>query len=215
MPAELDHLQEARAEHDGNREEECEFRRHIARRAEEDAAQDRRARARSTRHERQHLKQTDDERRLVVEPLDLAHARRAALVVAFDDEEHDAVEDQGRRYDRRRHEVLLHELVEQESDDRRRHAGENDFVPEPPCITLLPARLPARKRIELLEVQHDDGKDGTELYDDEEHVHKGLRYVKLDELIDEDHMPRAADRQPLCQTFDNAQNHRFQKLHNT
>ena len=128
------------------------------------------------------------------------------LVVVLDDDEHDAVENQRRRNDRRRHEVLFHVLVEEQADDCRRDACHDDLHPELHRITLLLARLPRRERVELLETQHDDGHDGAELDDDEEHVHERLADIELDELIDKNHMARTRYRQPLRKTLHDAEN---------
>ena len=205
MEAELDHLQGTRAEHDGDGQEEGELRGYRAARAEQQAAEDRRAGAARARHEREDLEDADDQGRLVVEATKVRDDRAAVLVVVLNDDEHDAVENQRRRDDRRRHEVLLHVLIEEQADDCGRDAGHDDLHPKLHRVVLLLTRLPRRERIELLKAQHDDGHDGAELDDDEEHVHERLADIELDELIDKNHMARTRYWQPLRKTLHNAE----------
>ena len=53
------------------------------------------------------------------------------------------------------------------------------------------ACFPWGKGVELVEVQHDDGQNGPQLDDHEEHVHECLADIELDEFIDEN--PDAID----------------------
>ena len=106
--------------------------------------------------------------------------------------------------------MFLHEFIQHETDDSCWQRSHDDFLPKFDSLPFLLARLRSRKGIEFLEIEHDDGHDGAELNNHEEHVHELLGYLQLDELIYQDHVSGARDRQPLRQSLNHAEQYRLQ-----
>ena len=115
-------------------------------------------------------------------------------------------------------EVLLHPVVQRQADRRGGDAAQHDLAPELPGIAPAVLALRGAERIQLVEKQHADSQDGTELDNHEVHIDEGgvARRVgvhaHLHELVHQDHMARGRDRQPLRDALDDAQQHRFQQF---
>ena len=139
-------------------------------------------------------------------------AGRPIGVRVFDDDEQDAVNNQRGCNDQRSHEMLLHIFIESESDDARRHAGDDDFFPKFDGFVFFRSRLPGGERIQPVKVQHDDGQDGAELDDDEKHIHEGFGNVQFDEFVHKYHVAGAAYRQPFGDSFYDSDDDRFDEF---
>lgn len=57
-----------------------------------------------------------------------------------------------------------------------------------------------------MEVNHTDGKDGTQLDDDQEHFPKCMGNVESEKVFNEYHVPGATDREPFSNPFNNPEN---------
>lgn len=77
----LDQLERARTKHDGNGQEERELRRHRARAAQQQAADDRGAGARCARNQRKHLEATDTQRGLPAQILERSDGAKVQVIV--------------------------------------------------------------------------------------------------------------------------------------
>ena len=62
--------------------------------------------------------------------------------------------------------------------------------------------------------QHHHREDRPELDDDEEHLLEGFACVELQKFIHEQHVPRAAHRQPFRDPFHDTEENDFQYLDN-
>ena len=105
--------------------------------------------------------------------------------------------------------MLLHEVVERKTDEGSGNASQDDLAPQAPRGGAPLRSLARRERVEVVEVHHDDGQNGTQLNDNEEHVPELLGDVELDELVDENHVARRGHRQPLGDALDEAKERRF------
>ena len=77
----LDQLERTRAKHNGNSQEERKLRRHRARAAQKQAADDGRTGARRTRHQRKHLEAADTQRSLPAEVLERGDGTKVQILV--------------------------------------------------------------------------------------------------------------------------------------
>ena len=136
----------------------------------------------------------------------------ATTIAAFEHDEDDAVEYEHRGNDPCVVKVLGHPVIEEYADDGRRNAADDDHAPQAPGLLALHRRLLARERVELREVEDDDGHDGADLDDDEEEIEEGRRDVELHELVDEDHVPGRRDGQPFGQSLDKTDEKRLECL---
>ena len=109
--------------------------------------------------------------------------------------------------------MLFHIFIEGKPNHGGGQTGDDDLAPEIECRAPLCLRLALKERVEFFEVQHDDGKNRAELNHNEEHIHECRRHIEPNELIDEDHMPRTRDRQPLRQSLHDAQNDNLHQFH--
>lgn len=96
------------------------------------------------------------------------------------------------------------------------HAGYNNFEPQPdhgPAQVGGKAGIAAiilAERPQLVEIQHHNSQDSTQLDDNAEHFHKIFRIAKLQHLLGKDHMPGAGNRQPFGDAFNHTVNDGFQ-----
>ena len=105
--------------------------------------------------------------------------------------------------------MLLHPVVERQTDRRRRNAAEHNLAPQHPGVATALLALAGRERIELMEEQHTDGQNGAELNHDQEHIPERLAHVHLDELVHQDHVTGRRDGQPFGDALDQAHEGRF------
>ena len=110
--------------------------------------------------------------------------------------------------------MLLHEVVERDTDNRRGQAAHDYLAPQIPGGTALLSRLAKAERQQVTYEQHAYGENGAELDDDEKHVPEFLGDVQLDELVHQDHVTRRRDGQPLRDALDQAKEGGFEQLDN-
>ena len=94
-------------------------------------------------------------------------------------------------------EVCFHPVV-QRADDQHRQGGGHHLEPQVPDTGLGddPA-LFQPEGPQLTPEQHHNGQNGTQLDDYPEHGHELFAGVELDDLLQQDHMTRGRDGQPL------------------
>ena len=135
----------------------------------------------------------------------LGHARRELVSApTLDHDERDAVDDERGSDDPRVVEVLLHEVVQRNADNRRRQAAHDDLAPQTPGVAALLARLAKPKRQQVTDEQHAHGQDRAKLNHHEEHVPELFGHVELDELVHQDHVAGRRDGQPFRNALHNA-----------
>ena len=105
--------------------------------------------------------------------------------------------------------MLLHPVVERQTDRRGGNAAEHNLAPQHPGVATALLALAGRERIELMEEQHTDGQNGAELNHDQEHIPERLAHVHLDELVHQDHVTGRRNRQPFGDALDQAHEGRF------
>ena len=94
-------------------------------------------------------------------------------------------------------EVRLHPVV-QRADDQHRQGGRHHLEPQAPDTGLGDhTALPQAEGPQLAPEQHHHGQDGTQLDDHPEHGHELFAGVEFDDLLQQDHMARGRDGQPL------------------
>jgi len=143
----------------------------------------------------------------------LGHARRELVgAPTLDHDECDAVDDERRSDDPCVVEVLLHEVIERDANDRRRQAAHDDLAPQAPRVAALLLRLAKAKGQQVAQEENANGENSAKLDHDEEHVPEFLGDVELDELIDQDHVPRRGDRQPLRDALDQTEKRGFKQF---
>ena len=110
----------------------------------------------------------------------------------------------------------VHPVVQQNAQHGGGHAGCNNFEPQPdhgPAQVGGKAGIAAiilAERPQLVEIQHHNGQNSTQLDDNAEHFHKIFRIAKLQHLLGKDHMPGAGNRQPFGDAFNHTVNDGFQ-----
>ena len=65
------------------------------------------------------------------------------------------------------------------------------------------------KGVQLVKEQHAHRKDGSELDNDQEHLHKHGGYPEGYQLIQQDHVTGAADGKPFRDAFHDTEQQRF------
>ena len=198
--AELDELQEARTEHDRYRQEEGKLCSRCTCDADQHRAEDRRARTGGTRNQCEALEETDIDRGAHIQILQTIDVKIDRFVPLLDQNEEHAIQDQHQRHDEAVIEVLIQEVIEEDTDDGRRDAGDDDLDPEIDAgwhEADASIRATTRKRPELTEEGGDDCEDRAQLDHDLEDLIVLIRLVQPDQLIDENHVSCTGDRKPL------------------
>lgn len=213
VEAEFDDLQEADPEHDRDAHEEREFRRDEAGSAQNDAPQDGGAGARGARDDRERLEQTDLESLHIGQLAEIGDARFAILVLVFDDDEQNPVDDQRHRHHCRVQQVFVGPVVQWQADGSRRDTSDDYFFPDIPSLRFFFLAFAWGEGIQFVKINDDYGEDGAELNHIEEHFLECLGKVQLDELFNQDHMSGAADWQPFGDTLNDAEDDCFQYFH--
>ena len=108
--------------------------------------------------------------------------------------------------------MLLHEVVEQDANHRCRNARNDDLAPQRPGGATTLRAFARAKRIELVEEVHAHRQDGAQLDNDLEHAPELFRHVQADEFINENHVTRRRDGQPLGDALDQTEKRRFEQL---
>ena len=134
-----------------------------------------------------------------------------ALVRApvLDHDKQHAVHNERQRHDGSIVEMLLHPVVERQTDRRGGNAAEHNLAPQHPGVATALLTLAGRERVELMEEQHTDGQNGAELNHNQEHIPERLAHVHLDELVHQDHVTGRRNRQPFGDALDQAHEGRF------
>ena len=103
-------------------------------------------------------------------------------------------------------------VVRQDPDDSRRETGHDDLDPEADRLfvdrDLSCLRIPAEGP-DRVPVQDHDSHDGSELDNDQEHLHKHGGYPEGYQLIQQDHVTGAADGKPFRDAFHDTEQQRF------
>ena len=110
--------------------------------------------------------------------------------------------------------VSFDDVIKQERHGRARDARHHNLEPKGKRV-LFPKRFFAVLKLErehFVPEQDDHRKDCAELNHNKEHFLERIVCVELQELIHKQHVPGAADRQPLGNPFHNPEENHFQKL---
>ena len=197
-------FQQAGTEHHRHGQEKREFRRHRAAQADGDAAQNRRPRtAGSGKHGGNHLKHPHPKSLLIGNRRQLDRMRPMALIAVFHRDKGNAERNQSQRNRPRIIEMLVYPIVQSQTDDRRRHAGQHDFAPQRHGIGLQAQTT--GKRPKLVEIQHHHRHNRPQLDHDQKHLPKLGRHVQRHKLVQQNHMPCRTDGQPLGNALHNAE----------
>ena len=136
----------------------------------------------------------------------------STLARVLDDDERDAVDDERRSDHERAAQMLLHPVVERDAHRGGRHTRNHDLCPHPPRGAALLRRLALGERVELVEEQHAHRKDGPELDNHQKHVPEVRAHIKFYELVEQQHVARGRDGQPLGDALDQSIQGRPQQL---
>jgi hypothetical protein len=131
------------------------------------------------------------------------------LMEMFDDNKGNTVNDQRRSHDGKSVKMGFKEIIKRNSDQSSGKNTDHNAKPKAPGLLFFGLTLLTRPRIELTEIQHNNGKDRTQLNGNkEEFVELGRDSILHSEkLIHKDHMSRTTDGKPLRDTLDNADYH--------
>ena len=105
--------------------------------------------------------------------------------------------------------MFVEPVVERQADDRCWQAADDDLAPDLPGVRFFLGGFARRERVQLVEIDDDDGHDRAELDDDKEHFPEFTGDVESQKIFYEDHVPRAGDWQPLGDPFDDTEYQHF------
>ena len=198
------------AQHGGDGHEEGKFRAGRPAYADEDGAQDSRARPRGAGDRAQALEQADEDGSLVSNVMDIVDLLQVlTLIAALHQNKGDAVEDQGQGYHDAVMEVGIHPVVKEHAHDAGGKDSRADLEPEGPGILLFPGGFVGSKGVQLMEKQDDDRQDGTQLDHHIEHALKFLRHIQGNKFVQQNQMARGGNRQPFRNALHNAEEDGF------
>ena len=105
----------------------------------------------------------------------------------------------------------LKHIIKQNPHNRRRNTCHDDLEPEHDLIHLNHRLIfvSKLKRKDLIPEQNDNRQYRPELYHDQKHLQKFRGTIQFDKFIQNNHMPRTADRKPLCDSLNDAKQDRF------
>ena len=215
---EFKQLQQACASHRRNGHKEAELARCRAGTSQQHAAQNRRAGTARTRHKRKRLKRANTQRKTNTNLLHIAHAHiLSSSRFALEDDKRDTIEYKHCRHHRRSMQVLIHPIIQRQTNQCTGDDCNNHHDPQHHRIHLQPGHksLPLfafPERPELRKIQHDHCKNCTKLNDHIEHLHERLAHLHLNEFIQKNHMTGRADRQPFRNAFHHAKQHSLQRF---
>ena len=216
---EFQELDRARARHYGYGEIERELRARGPRYADEQRADDGRARTGSAGDQGEDLEHADNKRVFVRNIRRRLQGQRFALVLVLHDDERHAVDDEHKRDDERGVQIRFQKIVEKYADHARGNAGYEYFSPKGKYIFIhndlafrgyLGRSVGAFRsffapREKLVPKKHDDGEDRAELNDDEEHFFELGAHVELKDLVQKEHVSRAGNGEPFGDAFDDTE----------
>ena len=192
---ELDHLEQRGTRHDRDGQIEGELRHAGAGQAQQQAAHDGGTGAGGAGDDGQALPHADEQGIPVGDLLQTHHMGRGAAVLHHQ-EQHTVQDEHGGHRDVIV-EVRLHPVV-QRADDQHRQGSGHHLEPQVPDTGLGDhTALPQTKGPQLAPEQHHHSQNGTQLDDHPEHGHELLAGVEPDDLLQQDHMARGRDGQPL------------------
>lgn len=217
---EFQQLEQWSAEHDRDCQEERELCGNGSWNAKNQGPDDRCAWTRRSRENSgNQLEETDQNNRIVWKLGKRIDFGALVFVNRFDPNERDPENNQRNRNADRVVEKFFKRVVESNADDAGWKAGNHDFDPhdDDVLVDIAPnsgrsqrARLPAfMERPDFVPVDDDNGHDGSNLNDDFKHAVKWFWNVQFDKLIKQDHMPRAADRKPFGDAFNDTEQEGF------
>lgn len=145
-----------------------------------------------------------------------AHRRRKARcgagAPALDHDEGDTVDNQRGGNHHGAVKVLLHKVIQRDSDNRGGDAAQHDLAPQTPSGAPSVFSLFGRERVELMEEQQADGKNRTKLDDHQKHVPEFFGHVELDKLVHQDHVTGGRNGQPFGDALNQAQERGLEKF---
>ena len=141
----------------------------------------------------------------------------ARILVFLNENERHTVDHQHGGDDGRVMQVRVHPVVKRNADERAGQNRHDDLNPEHDGLHFKQTDKPFAllrlfERPEFGEIQHDDRQNRAELDDHLEHRFERVGHLQLDELIQQNHVPRGADGQPFGDALHDAEKQSFQRL---
>lgn len=186
-------------------QEEGEFGGRLARQPEQQAADDRRPRARGARDKCEGLRDAElegVEGRHLVDRLDAD-----AVFAALGPEDDEGADDEGERHRHRLEEMRLDGLLEEEAEQRERHEGDGEVEDE--TVGQAFAAEAGEHPGDARPVFPDHRQDGAGLDDDLEEL--AALVVEIEQVAGEDQVAGRGDGQEFGQALDHAEDQGFQK----
>lgn len=143
-----------------------------------------------------------------------ARIRAAPL---FNGNERHAVEHEHGRHNRRGVQVRIHPVIQGNAHHGAGQNRDHDLEPQADRVHFEKALDPLAlfrhpERPELAKVEHHHRQDGPQLDDHRKHGLKCIAHLKLHELVEQDHVSRGTDRQPLRDAFHNTKEQRLERF---
>ena len=105
--------------------------------------------------------------------------------------------------------MVIHPVVKQHTHHAGGDDGHNDLGPQAPGALFLLGSLVPGEGIQLVEEQHHNGQNGTQLDD---HIEHGLEFggnVQGHKFVQQNQVPRRGNGQPLRNALHNAEENGF------
>ena len=207
---ELQTLDGGSAQHGGDGHKEGEFRTGTSAHADHNSAQDGAAAAGRAGDQAEALEQADHQGSLHGDVVDiLHHPKMPARILPLHQNEGDAVDDEHDAHHDAVVQMGIHPVVKQHTHHAGGNDGGDDFEPQVPGLLLFGGRLAGSEGVQLMEKQHDDSHNGTQLDDHVKHGLEFFRNIQIDELIQQNQMTRGRNGQPLGDALHNAEENGF------
>lgn len=201
----FDQFQKRRADHDRNGEIERKLARGRTVAADQKRREDRDAASGSSRNQAQHLRGSDDQCGLPRKITDVGDLKFFLCVEIFQNDERDAVDDQGDRDGDFVVKIGIQQIVEEQSDHCRGKTGDQNQPPGlPDRFLFFGAFLLAERKQFGEEIQNDRENRPQLNHDQKQFPEFGADVVKAEKTFQNDQMPGAADRKPFADAFDDA-----------
>ena len=129
------------------------------------------------------------------------------FIAVLNDDECHTEHDQRRRHAPWIIKEGIKNIIKSQADHRRRNTRHDNFKPENKYIfsdKRFIAVFQFKRKYFIPEKEH-HRQNRSKLYHDKKHFPERLRYIQLHKLIEQNHMPRTADRQPFRNSFHNAE----------
>ena len=133
----------------------------------------------------------------------------AALVLPLHQNEGNAVDDQHSGHHGGGVQMVVHPVVKQHTHYAGGDDGHNDLGPQAPGALFLLGSLVPGEGIQLVEEQHHNGQNGTQLDDHIEHGFEFGGHVQGHKFVQQDQVPRGGNGQPLRNALHNAEENGF------